>query len=60
LVVESHILGAAKDREKVVRACYPGKSRAGLMLEGSGKDKAVRLLEILEKEALLFCGQQRE
>jgi len=53
LVVESHILGTAKDREKVVRASYPGKSRAGLMLEGSGKDKAVRLLEILEKEALI-------
>jgi electron transfer flavoprotein beta subunit len=53
LVVESHILGATEDRERVVRACYPGKSRAGLMLDGSGKDKAVRLLEILEKEALI-------
>jgi electron transfer flavoprotein beta subunit len=60
LFIESHILGAAKAREKVVRACYPGKSRAGLMLEGCGKDKAVRLLEILEKEALLFCEQQGE
>ena len=60
VVVESHTLGAVKDREKVVRASYPGKSRAGLMLEGSGKDKAVRLLEILEKEALIFCGQQGE
>ena len=53
LVVESHTLGAAKDREMVVRASYPGKSRAGLMLEGSGKEKAVRLLQILEKEALI-------
>ena len=53
LVVESHTLQAARDREEIVQASYPGKSRAGLMLEGSGKDKAVRLLEILEKEALI-------
>ena len=53
LVIESQILGVTKNREKVVRACYPGKSRAGLMLEGSGRDKAVRLLEILEKEAFI-------
>ena len=53
LVVESHILGATEDRERVVRACYPDKSRVGLMLEGSGKNKAKRLLEILEKEALI-------
>jgi len=36
-----------------VKACYPGKSRAGLMLKGRQRDKAVRLLEILEKKALI-------
>ena len=54
LVIPSEALPVVRDREKVVGADYPQKVRAGLLLEGTVKQKASRLLDILEKEALLF------
>ena len=54
LVIPSETLPIVRDREKVVGADYPQKARAGLFLEGTVKQKASRLLDILEKEALLF------
>ena len=54
LVIPSEALPAVQGREKIVGADYPQKTRAGVFLEGTVKEKASRLLDILEKEALLF------
>ena len=54
LVIPSETLPAVQDRERMVGAEYPRKKRAGVFLEGTVEQKASRLLDILEREALLF------
>ncbi len=54
LVISSETLPVVRDRQKMVGVAYPRKTRAGVFLEGTMKEKASRLLDILEKEALLF------
>ncbi|MCP4665810.1 MAG: hypothetical protein GY849_05545, partial [Deltaproteobacteria bacterium] len=53
LVIHPDRLPEPEDREKILRARYPLKSRAGKVLQGDPKEKAAALLHILEEKAFL-------
>ena len=53
LVISPDMLPKLEDREKILRARYPLKSRTGVVLEGDQKEKAAQLLQILQEKAFL-------
>jgi electron transfer flavoprotein alpha/beta subunit len=53
---ETHLHGTVspiQPDEALLRVAYPGKARAGVFLQGSRKDKALQLLNILRERSLL-------
>jgi len=52
-IIESTTLSQPETGEEIVRVTYPEKSRAGAVLEGTGQEKAVALLNILKEKALI-------
>ncbi len=56
-VVNAWELPSVAQREKIVKADIPGKSRAGVRLEGTSREKAVQLIERLKREGLLQTGE---
>ncbi len=53
-LIPSNTLSIVREREKIAGVDLPSKKRAGVFLEGTAKQKAMGLLDILEKEELLF------
>jgi electron transfer flavoprotein beta subunit len=53
VVINRDTLPSVEDREKILRADYPRKSRTGVVLEGGQGEKAVQLLQILKEKAFL-------
>jgi electron transfer flavoprotein beta subunit len=46
-------LGRFSSGETIVQMVYPSKTRTGMVLSGSGEDKAIELIRILREKALL-------
>jgi electron transfer flavoprotein beta subunit len=53
MVISPDMLPKLEERETILRARHPLKSRTGVMLEGDQKEKATELLHILQKKAFL-------
>lgn len=51
-IIDARSLGVPLSRDVVVGVAYPVRSRAGLVLDGTPQQKAVRLVEILAEKAL--------
>ena len=53
VVIDPDMLPKLEEREKILRARPPRKSRTGVVLEGDQKEKATELLHILQKKTFL-------
>lgn len=51
--IDSRSLGDPEPPEEVIRVSYPERTRAGLTLEGTSREKAAQLLRILRERSLI-------
>ena len=50
---DSQVQRLLDPREDILKAHYPQKARAGVVLEGTQQEKAVQLLKILREKSLI-------